>query len=227
MKNKLFVAMATVALSSPGAFAALYTVNSGTGATASGIVNLAGNAFRGGTLAGDAFTGTAGGISAGPGVIGFGIFSTDVLADLSAQDLVSAFTVFGGSVAFNTAGTTGNRSVYTSPQGVTVTGSNFAGRNIYLFAGNGTTFANSTQFMVAKSTFLFNAADDALPTPTVLTIRPDNSTLLFGTPAANVLTASTDTSITPGWQMAAPIPEPSAALLGAIGALGLLRRRRN
>jgi hypothetical protein len=30
-----------------------------------------------------------------------------------------------------------------------------------------------------------------------------------------------------GFQLAAVIPEPSAALLGALGALGLLRRRRN
>ena len=223
----MFIAIATIAISSPGAFAALYTVNSGTGSTASGIVDLSGNAFRGGSLSGDVFTGTAGGTSAGPGVVAFGIFSTDSLSGLTASNLVSSFTGFGGAVAFNTAGTTGNRSVYTNPQGATVTGSPFAGKNVYLFAGNGTTLSNSTQFVVAKSAFLFNAADDSLSTPTVYTIRPDNSSILFGTPIANVLTASTDASVTPGWQMASPIPEPSAALLGALGALGLLRRRRN
>ena len=226
MKNKLFTALALLGLSTPSVFAALYTVNSGTGSTASGIVDMAGNAFRGGTLPGAAFTGTTGGISAGPGVIGFGIFSTDTLTGLSPTNLVAAFTVFGGTVAFNTAGTTGNRSVYTDPHGLTVTGSVFAGKNIYLFAGNGTSLALSTEFVVAKSAFLFNAADDALPTPTVYTIRPDNYTLLYGSSIANVYTASTDTSVTPGWQMYG-VPEPSAALLGALGALGLLRRRRN
>jgi len=228
MKSKLFITLATIAISSQSSFAALYTLNSGTGSTASGIVDLAGNAFRGGTSVGDTFTGTAGGTSAGPGVVGFGIFSTDTLSSLSATNLVNAFTVFGGTVAFNTAGTTGNRSVYTDPQGATVTGSSFAGKSVYLFAGNGTTYANSTQFLVAKATsFTFNASDDALPTPTVYTIRPDNSTVLFGTTVTNVLTASTDTSTTAGWKMAAVVPEASTALLGAIGALGLLRRRRN
>ena len=225
MKNKLLIAMSSLVISSPVSFAALYTVNSGTGSTASGFLNVAGNTFRSGTIAGDAYS-TGGGISAGPGVVGFGIFSTDLLSTLTPSQLVAAFTVFGGPVAFNTTGTTGHRSVFTAPQGAIVTGSSFAGKNVYLLVGNGTSFANSSQFSVAKSTFLFNAADDALPTPTIYTIRPDNSTVLFGSLAPNVQTANTDSTVTPGFQLANAVPEPSAAVLGAIGALGLLRRRR-
>jgi len=61
-----------------------------------------------------------------------------------------------------------------------------------------------------------------------------------GTNFANVLTtdnggayvfasafAGADSAKSMGYTLGSPIPEPSAALLGAIGALGLLRRRRN
>jgi hypothetical protein len=41
-----------------------------------------------------------------------------------------------------------------------------------------------------------------------------------------VLTAASGGQPISGFQLAA-VPEPSAALLGALGALGLLRRRRN
>jgi hypothetical protein len=225
MKLHVILSIA-LAISSPVAIGALYTINSGTGSTASGIQDSLGRTFRSGTTAGDAFS-IGGGTSAGPGVVAFGIFSTDQLSNLQTTNLVSAFTGFGNTAAFNTNGTTGNRSVYTSPQTAQVAGSAFNGKNVYLFAGNGTTFSNSTQFLVVKSNFLFSAAQDDIPTPQVWTIRPDNSQLLLGTSATNVQTANTDTSVTPGWQMATPVPEPSAAILGTLGALVLLRRRRN
>jgi len=234
MKTKsILLLVATAVVFSYTADAASYTAVNGIGTSASGIydeatlANPIGRAFRRGTTPGDAFTGTNGGTSAGPGVIGFGIFSTDTLSGLNATQLVAAFTGFGGTVDFNAAGTGGSRSIFTNAQGSTVTGSVFDTKNVYLFAGNGTTFANSTQFMVAKSSFLFAAADDAIPTPIELLIRPSNSTLLFGTLAANLPTTSTDAVTTQGWNMVTAVPEPSAALLGALGALGLLRRRRN
>lgn len=225
MKLHVILSIA-LAVSSPVAVGALYTINSGSGSTASGIQDSLGRTFRSATAAGDAFP-TGGGTSAGPGVVAFGIFSTDQLSNLQTTNLVSAFTGFGNTATFNSTGTTGNRSVYTSPQTAQVTGSPFNGQNVYLFAGNGTTFSNSTQFLVVKSGFQFSAAQDSVPTPQVWTIRPDNSTLLFGTSATNVQTANTDTSVTAGWQMATPVPEPSAAILGSLGALVLLRRRRN
>ncbi len=222
MKTKL-IAMVAFSVTSSLSFGALYTLNNGSGSTASGIITKNGQTFRSGTVAGAPFS-TGGGTSGGPGVVGFGIFSTDSLDGLTGVQLVSAFTQFGNAGTFAATGTTGNRSVFSSPQNVAVTGSVFANQFMYMFAGNGSTYSNSTEWVVAKSTFQFLASDDSATAPIVKTIRPDNSAILFGLPAANVQTANTDTSTTPGWTM---VPEPSTALLGAIGVLGLLRRRRN
>jgi len=228
MKTKL-VTLLAVAATSGFAFSASYTLNGGTGATASGIQDTLGRTFRSGTTAGSAFA-TGGGTSGGPGVVAFGIFSTEDFSSFtSANDFVAAFTVYGPTNTFAAAGTTGNRSVFSlAGTNIPITSTSFAGKNQYLFAGNGTTFANSTEFLVVKSTFLFNASDDSVATPIIQTVRPSNSSVLFGSVVTNVQTANTDTSTTEGWQMSAitPVPEPSAALLGAVGALGLLRRRR-
>ena len=225
MKIKLIASLVTLAFTSPLSFGALYTLNNGSGSTASGIQTVAGQTFRAGTLADSAYT-AGGGTSAGPGIVGFGIFSTDSLSGLTRTQLIAAFTPFGTSGPFALTGTTGNRSVFSSAQSVPVTGTAFDNKFMYLFAGNASTLATSTEFLIAKSTLLFLAADDAATAPIVQTIRPSNSSVLFGTLATNVQTANTDASVTPSWTMAAPIPEPSAALLGALGALGLLRRRR-
>jgi hypothetical protein len=58
-----------------------------------------------------------------------------------------------------------------------------------------------------------------------VTINPTTAgdTLLVGT---SVLAAAGGGQPISGFQLAAAVPEPSAALLGALGALGLLRRRR-
>jgi hypothetical protein len=223
--KKTILAIIALATSSSLSFAALYTLNNGTGSTASGIQTSTGATFRAGTTAGDAFA-TGGGTSAGPGIVAFGIFSTDTLTGLTASQLIAAFTPFGTPGAFAATGTTGNRSVFSSAQNVTVAGSSFDLKNMYLFVGNGTTFAGSTEFLVAKSTLTFNSGDDSATAPIVQTIRPSNSTVLFGALATSVQTANTDGSATPGWTTAA-IPEPSATILGVVGALSILRRRRN
>ena len=212
--------VATFAVSST--HAALITLNNGASATASGIRTIEGLTFRGETTAGAELGGTNGGLSAGPGTIAFGIFTTTI--DQSTTDF-STFVPFGNILTFAAGGAFGNRSVFSLPQNVTVAGSQFAGQNIILFAGNGTTFANSDQGLVVDTGIAFNSVSDGSPTPTTFTVRPSNSTVLFGSVVPNVFTTNTDTSVTEGWQMA-PIPEPSAALLGALGALGLLRRRR-
>jgi hypothetical protein len=226
MKTKLMLTVVAIASSSL-VNGASYLLSAGSGSTGSGITDLADRAFRNSTAAGDAFTGTNGGTSAGPGVLAVGVFSTDGLANLSSASLIAAFAQYGNTSTFASAGTSGNRGLFsfTTPA-IAVTGSEFVGDNMYLFAGNGTSFANSTQFLVLKNTRLFLAADDASPTAIAISFAA-GSTLLFGANEANVFTTSSDASTTAGWSMVAPVPEPSAALLGAIGALGLLRRRRN
>lgn len=227
MNRKLLTLLSLAVASTTASYGALYTLSSGVSATASGIIDTQGRAFRAGTTPGAAFSGTAGGTSAGPGVVGFGIFSTDNLSALSSTQLVAAFTGFGSTVPFNVAGTTGNRSVYSSAQSQAVLNSPFAGKAVYLFAGNGTTYGNSTEFLITKAASLtFNASDDNVPTPNSYVITPGNSSVLFGSVVNDVKTSSSDTSVNSGWQMATPVPEPSAALLGALGAMVLLRRRR-
>jgi hypothetical protein len=230
MKNKLIngLAITVITLS---ANAASYIINNGSGATASGIVDSEGRAFRSSTTVDQAFTGASGGTSAGPGIVSVGIFSESVNFSTftTASDFVNAFTNFGNITnTFAAAGATGNRGVYSvALNNITVASTSFAGKNMYLFAGNGTTLANSTEFLVFRSNNTFNAADDSVPTATTYTFRPSLGTTLWGSELPDVKTASTDASTTAGWQMAAPVPETSTSLLGALGALALLRRRRN
>jgi hypothetical protein len=102
------------------------------------------------------------------------------------------------------------------------------------------TSAVSSQYGDATNkTYLFLVAENAgfvtgigaytgsnVPATGSLTFNPAfcGDTLGVGT---SVLTAASGGQPISGFQLAAAVPEPSAALLGALGALGLLRRRRN
>lgn len=222
--------LAVVAVMTASASAASYFFNNGSGSTASGITDSLGGTFQNGTTPGAAFA-TGGGISAGPGVVGVGIFSTDNLVGLNAAALISDFTrISDGASPFASAGPVGSRGVFSCfASNVTISGSVFENRDMYLFAGNGTTYANSTQFLVVKLATQFLGSDDDIVTVTTEIFRPSGgtaaTTLLVGTNVANIQTANTDASTTPGWAMVT-VPESSTALLGAFGALALLRRRR-
>lgn len=214
MKLKTIVALL---LSAGLSQAALYTVTTGTAATSNGIGNSAGIAFQN----------SANASFAGPGVTQFGIFSTDSLSNLTAPQLIAAFTAWGGTNTFAAPGPAGTRGAFTNAAGArTVAGSEFAGDQMYVFVGNATTFAASTEFLVLRTNFTFNASDDSNPNPIVNTINFANSTVLFGGTVTDLRTTTADASVTPGWITAAPVPEPSVALLGALGLFGLVRRRR-
>ena len=223
------LSLAFVVLSVAQASAASYIFNNGSSSTASGIIESGGDSFRSGTTDGQTMTatGTYGNwTSAGAGFLAVGVFNTDILSGLSSASLISAFTNTFGSGTFG-AGPSGQRGTFSlSPSATTITGSAFAGKNMYLFAGNGTSLAGSTQFLVLKHDTQWLATDDAIPTATSISFLPSNTTTLFGLDTADVRTTNADNSATEGFKMAAPIPEPSAALLGAVGALVLLRRRR-
>jgi hypothetical protein len=97
---------------------------------------------------------------------------------------------------------------------------------INLFVGNGTTVENSTSWVILS--------------PTANTAFPANVTQATGVTYAATLgtnqnlvassnatwSATTALGGGAGAGLITMIPEPSAALLGALGALGLLRRRR-
>mgnify|MGYP003576667777 CR=1 FL=1 len=230
MKRKFILAALSI-LAAGQAYSATYTFNNGSGAATNGIADSLGRAFRGLTNPGDALGGTNGGISGGGGVVAVGFFSTDNLSEVtSGSSLLALFTAFPTSAttgAFTQGGGAGPRGVFSlGAPASQVAGSEFLGKNMYLLVGNGTTLANSTEFLVVKNTKTFDAADDGVATGVTVTFNAANSTVLLGSVLNDVRTTNGDTSVTPGWGTIVPIPEPSAALLGLLGAIGLIRRRR-
>lgn len=238
MKTKsTILALSYVAIAS--SFGAVYNVTTGTIATSNGIASTGTLSDPSAPAAVGSFTGYQS--PGSTGIVAFGVFgttnssiftqSTDaqitgaVATGLSS--LVATFVQFGASGGFNATGAFGTKGVFTRNTSATVTGSVFTSRNIYALIGNGTTFANSSELLVLKSTSLFEAAQDAIPTAQTVTLNTASASLLFGRNLADVRTTTADASATPGWGTAQAVPEPSTALLGAIGALGILRRRRN
>jgi hypothetical protein len=214
----LFSSLVALSLFAGSSYAAIYNLTTGTGAVVSGFVDSENRAFQNNSS-----------IGLPAGVVSFGIFNVSDAALQSMTNpasLLSAFQTFGGPGIFSNAGPIGQRGTFAVSGATTVAGSAFAGQNAYVLVGNAATFAAATEFAVLRTNFVFSAADDSVPTPITFTVTPGNSALIIGNPVANVPTTTTDTSINPGWQTVVLIPEPSTALLGLIGALGLLRRRR-
>lgn len=221
----LLAAVLTVA--SSDAATTSYQFTTGTTAASNGIIN---------GVSGKAFQNSVSATYAGPGTVGVGYFNiTDaaILAATSPATLISAFQNWNtnGTSTFNAPGAVGNRGVFNiSPAAARDlqtggSGAGFQDKAMYVFVGNGATYAASTQFLVLKSTYTFNPAESGVTTY-AKTFTTANSAALIGSSVADVKTTNTDATVTPGWSTAALIPETSTALLGALGALGLLRRRR-
>ncbi len=108
-------------------------------------------------------------------------------------------------------------------QGATIaTGNALAGRALYVFAGNASTLAGSTGFGLQQ------VGSIQLDEP----LEQSYSVTLAGAPAPIFGQVGSYTGDAGGQGVATYttlnlVPETSTALLGAIGALGLLRRRRN
>jgi len=158
------------------------------------------------------------------GFVGIGVFSiadAQIAGAGSAATIANNFTLFGQSdkigAGFSLDGT--YQFISTAEIGV---GSPYTG-NIYTVIGNATTLATSTEFLVFKHDLSFNP-DSPLGGPPAM-VKAGRGTLILGgfnnfthfiglpsgpAPAFNTVT----------------VPEPSATLLGLLGAVGLLRRRR-
>jgi hypothetical protein len=99
----------------------------------------------------------------------------------------------------------------------------FNNKTMYFALGNGTTRANSTEFALftmTSGTTTF-PADITQPGGPNLTMANVTSVTVLPNAGTEIDTAGPDAIRLVG------IPEPSSVILGAIGALGLLRRRRN
>jgi len=220
MKNYLVVLLGLAA----SAHAATYTIQNVAGFNSSIVVDSTGVA-----LSGDGATNGA--IGTVIGSAGFGYFTSDnaVTSATSGATLIdSDFIEFGTNAGlFNPA----NPFVGLFSRQGTVSGatldSTFTGQNIYLVISNGSTLSAGTEFLVYKLNATFGASANE-PINQTITIDTANNdgTLLLGTrtgPARGV--SGSDPSTEPSFQLQA-IPEPSAALLGAFGMVGLIRRRR-
>ena len=102
-------------------------------------------------------------------------------------------------------------------------GSALIGLPVYVFVGNASTLAGSTAWALQQvSTIAADSPNVQSYTAVPSGIAPVIGSLGTFTGAVNGASASYSTL-----QLATAVPEPSAAILGVIGALGLLRRRRN
>ena len=101
------------------------------------------------------------------------------------------------------------------------------GKLIHLFVGNGTTVENSTSYVILSGSAAFPTDVTVATGVTFLATVGSNLTLVDSSNANWFPALTLGGEAGNGYIQFGLIPEPSAALLGAIGALGLLRRRRN
>jgi MYXO-CTERM domain-containing protein len=109
--------------------------------------------------------------------------------------------------------------------GATISGSNaLIGQSMYVFVGNAATLETSTAWALAS----IGTIQDDVPFNQEYNANPLGVTPLIGSVGSYTGNASGFGSSTYNTLKLAAVPEPSAALLGAIGAVLLVvRRRRN
>lgn len=109
--------------------------------------------------------------------------------------------------------------------GASITGSNaLLGQSMYVFVGNAATLEASTAWALAS----IGTIQDDVPVEQQYTANPFGVTPLIGSVGSYTGNASGFGTSTYNTLKLAAVPEPSAALLGAIGAVLLVvRRRRN
>lgn len=190
----------------------VFTNNAGNGAS-NAIVNSSGSAFQ---LAG--------------ATVSVGFFNTltdGQLGTIADNSFLSDFNAWqGNSGGFTAAGppVQNFRGVFTiNAAAGTIAGSAFADKNMYIVVQN-----NSVEeYLILKSSLTFTAADDPTLPNVTKTFTSSNTAVLFGG-VGNFQEgiSNGDATPLPSWNTVAPVPEPSIALLGALGVLGLLRRRR-
>jgi hypothetical protein len=164
------------------------------------------------------------------GVVAIGYFPagyTFTTTTAAVTDFITMASALAGSLSdtlgASFAGYVEAAPVVSSPATITV-GNALLGRALYVFIGDASTLATSTNFALQQS----GAIADDVPNDQLYTANLSGApTPVFGTVGTFTGDAGGQGSSTYSTLQIAAIPEPSAALLGAIGALGLLRRRRN
>ena len=168
------------------------------------------------------------------GVVALGYFaagySFPTLAN--AQTAVSAFTLVTSAIAGTYSDTLGaSLPGYVEGaqfQGATIaTGNALAGRALYVFAGNASTLAGSTRFGLQQVASI--QLDEPLELGYSVTLAGAPAPIYgtIGSYTGDAAGQGSNTYSTLNLANTVSVPETSSALLGAMGALGLLRRRRN
>lgn len=203
MKTKQLIA-ALIAFSSFGALeAATINVARGTGQPGVSVLNQAGTA-----------------LSTGGYTIAVGSFSTvPTITDYaSLVSAVGSFNVFGQSPSSSSGTTVGLLQLST---GITSNGGLtpelWNSQLIYLVIGNASTLAASDQFAIVRS-----ANNTAFPA----NVAPASTTNFSTATGASIVSLANAGTISGNTLKLVGVPEPSVALLGALGVFGLVRRRR-
>jgi len=210
MKYKLIIGLSLAMLASSNA------ATVAVGGVISGSTGIVGVTKSGTALTSGGYYIACGSFSSAPAILAdfsnlnATVDSMNIFATLTSPTAVgnTLATITGSFVS--TGG--GNASLYN-------------GKSIYFVIGNGSSRANSTDFAVfTTATDIKFAADVTQTTSTSVSFGSINNTVMVangGTEIDNISPAKDQI------QMVSAVPEASTALLGAIGALGLLRRRRN
>ena len=208
MKSKLISFAAVLVMVTNSSMAATTITVASLGASSLLVTNSSGTVYSGGSW-------------------GVGVFAPGTDFSGEPSTLLSAFNQAGNTAAFSAFpgvfGAAGG-AVVTANLPTTVTGP-FVGNPMFVIVGNAPTLAGSTDFIVTNSGVNFTQEVEGVG---------GNISALFknGTVLRGIGTTVNGGSGPTAGQNGQPgitfgvIPEPSAALLGALGALGLLRRRR-
>lgn len=176
-----------------------------------------------------------GGAAVTSGTASVGIFSS--LTDAQILDFANARNFIALSAAFTSLASDDFSAGLTSAYGQPIDGLVSASVDNYVASGSNTLYTyviSSSQFGLFKhnSTLVPDAPQPAPATNYLLNFT--DGTIIVGSVGASYVAdysnpqigGSATTTVANSIQLLA-VPEPSSALLGALGALGLLRRRRN
>ena len=164
------------------------------------------------------------------GIVAMGYFgSNDPSTDLSEiTNTIADFTTLASGVAGSQSASlegafAGYVEVADYNTGVLGSGSTLIGKKVYAFVGNQSTLAASTSFaLFLTGTF----AEEEAGFEDSFIAQPFGLVPLIGT--VDSITTNSPISGSPEtFTTLKLVPEPSTTLLGAVGALALLRRRRN
>lgn len=223
------IALITVTMTAMS-HAAVYSITNSIGDSTVGITQADGK---------PAGSATVKGFNTTQGFGMFGYFKTlsdpQIMLASTVTDLVADFSSFNTNASAFGATTLGNNGTITMGNadldvGVAGAGAAFNGKSLYMvFANvaNSTLLTQTTQFLILKHlTETFDPTDDVPAVKNVTFSAADTALLVGQVGTYSFKTRTSDTTAGPAWNTAVLVPESSTALLGALGAIGLLRRRR-